>query len=574
MVLRMSQLLLKTLRDDPADAETPSHKLLVRAGYVRRSSAGRVVAGCRWASACWTTSPGSCARRWTPSAARRCCCPRCCPARRTTLTGRAEEYGDLLFRLKDRKGADYVLGPTHEEIFTQLVKDQATSYRDLPVILYQMQTKYRDEARPRSGVLRGREFLMKDAYSFDTTDEGLAQAYRLHREAYIRIFRRLGLDFRIVSAVSGAMGGSASEEFLAPAAAGEDTFARLPRLRLRRQHRGGRLHRGRARRPTDPGPVEELDTPGTATVEALAAALRRARLGRPEEPAGHRGRRDHRRGRARRPRGRPRQARRAPRARRRRAGHRRGLRGPPRPGARLRRPAGPRHPLPRRPPGRPRHLLDHRRQQARPARRATWCAGGTSPSTATSTWSPSSPATPAPAAAPGSPWTAPSRSATSSSSAASTPTPSSSTSSARTASRSASPWAATASASPARWPPSPSRPPTARACAGPPRSPPPTCTSSPRARAPPPNWPPRAADALHAAGCGSCSTTGPRCRPGVKFTDAELIGVPRLLVAGRRAAEGTVELRDRRTGEPRGAPLCRRRWSGWRRPRPVTAAGA
>ncbi|MGW7595714.1 aminoacyl--tRNA ligase-related protein, partial [Streptomyces rubiginosohelvolus] len=114
-------------------------------------------------------------------------------------SGRYDEYGDLLFRLQDRKGSDYLLGPTHEEIFTQVVKDMCSSYKDLPVILYQIQTKYRDEARPRAGVLRGREFQMKDSYSFDTTDEGLAEAYQLHRAAYIRIFERLGLDHRIVS---------------------------------------------------------------------------------------------------------------------------------------------------------------------------------------------------------------------------------------------------------------------------------------------------------------------------------------------------------------------------------------
>ncbi|HEY3482207.1 MAG TPA: proline--tRNA ligase, partial [Streptomyces sp.] len=227
MVLRMSRLLLKTLRDDPADAETTSHKLLVRAGYVRRTSAG-----------VWSWLPlgkrvldniGRVVREEMDAiGGQEVLLPALLPREHYEATGRASEYGDLLFQLTDRKGAAYVLGPTHEEIFTQLVKDQCTSYKDLPVILYQIQTKYRDEARPRSGVLRGREFQMKDAYSFDTTDEGLAESYLLHRQAYIRIFERLGLDYRIVSAVSGAMGGSASEEFLAPAAAGEDTFVDGP----------------------------------------------------------------------------------------------------------------------------------------------------------------------------------------------------------------------------------------------------------------------------------------------------------------------------------------------------------
>ena len=269
MVLRMSALLLKTLRDDPADAETTSHKLLVRAGYVRRSSAG-----------VWSWLPLG--KRVLDNVARivreemdaiggqEVLLPALLPREAYDTTGRAAEYGDLLFRLKDRKGADYVLGPTHEETFTLLVKDQVTSYRDLPVILYQVQTKYRDEARPRSGVLRGREFLMKDAYSFDTAQEGLAEAYRLHREAYIRIFRRLGLDFRIVSAVSGAMGGSASEEFLAPAAAGEDTFVDCPACEYAANTEAV-VFTAAVPVPDDPGPVEELDTPGAATVEALAA---------------------------------------------------------------------------------------------------------------------------------------------------------------------------------------------------------------------------------------------------------------------------------------------------------------
>lgn len=226
-VQRMSRLMIKTLRDDPADAETLNHKLLVRAGYVRRTAAG-----------IWTWLPLGkkvlenitrvVREEMDAIGGQEVLLPALLPKESYDASGRYDEYGDLLFRLKDRKGAEYLLGPTHEEIFTQVVKDQITSYKDLPVILYQIQTKYRDEARPRAGVLRGREFQMKDSYSFDTTDEGLIEAYQLHRAAYIRIFERLGLDHRIVSAVSGAMGGSASEEFLAPAPAGEDTFVDCP----------------------------------------------------------------------------------------------------------------------------------------------------------------------------------------------------------------------------------------------------------------------------------------------------------------------------------------------------------
>jgi prolyl-tRNA synthetase len=270
-VQRMSRLMVKTLRDDPADAETLSHKLLVRAGYVRRNAAG-----------IWSWLPLGMKvlenvsrvvrEEMDAIGAQEVLLPALLPKEPYEATGRWEEYGAELFRLKDRKGADYLLGPTHEEIFTQLVKDQCTSYKDLPVILYQIQTKYRDEARPRSGILRGREFQMKDSYSFDTTDEGLAESYALHRQAYIKIFDRLGLRHKIVSAVSGAMGGSASEEFLAPAAAGEDTFvycgncdyaANTEAVTFRQQ-------------PEDPaahGPVEELDTPDTPTIETLAAHL-------------------------------------------------------------------------------------------------------------------------------------------------------------------------------------------------------------------------------------------------------------------------------------------------------------
>ncbi|MFF4010137.1 proline--tRNA ligase [Streptomyces sp. NPDC001717] len=269
-VQRMSRLMAKTLREDPADAETLSHRLLVRAGYVRRSSAG-----------VWTWLPlgkrvlDNVSRvvreEMDAIGAQEVLLPALLPKEPYEVSGRWSEYGDLLFRLRDRKGADYLLGPTHEEIFTLVVKDQCTSYKDLPVMLYQIQTKYRDEARPRSGVLRGREFQMKDSYSFDVSDEGLAESYRLHREAYIRIFTRLGLDHRIVSAVSGAMGGSASEEFLAPAAAGEDTFVDCPSCGYAANTEAVTF----ALAPVageHPAP-EDVDTPDTPTIETLAAQL-------------------------------------------------------------------------------------------------------------------------------------------------------------------------------------------------------------------------------------------------------------------------------------------------------------
>ncbi|MER6781833.1 MULTISPECIES: proline--tRNA ligase [unclassified Streptomyces] len=269
-VQRMSRLMAKTLREDPADAETLSHRLLVRAGYVRRSSAG-----------VWTWLPlgkkvlDNVSRivreEMDAIGAQEVLLPALLPKEPYEVSGRWSEYGDLLFRLKDRKGADYLLGPTHEEIFTLVVKDQCTSYKDLPVMLYQIQTKYRDEARPRSGVLRGREFQMKDSYSFDVSDEGLAESYALHRAAYQRIFERLGLDHRIVSAVSGAMGGSASEEFLAPAPAGEDTFVDCPSCDYAANTEAVTF----ALAPVDAEhpAIEEVDTPDTPTIETLAAHL-------------------------------------------------------------------------------------------------------------------------------------------------------------------------------------------------------------------------------------------------------------------------------------------------------------
>jgi prolyl-tRNA synthetase len=270
-VQRMSQLMAKTLRDDPADAEVLSHKLLVRAGYVRRTAAG-----------VWTWLPLGkkvlanveriVREEMDAIGAQEVLLPALLPKEPYEATGRWDEYGPELFRLKDRKGGDYLLGPTHEEIFTLIVKDQASSYKDLPVILYQIQTKFRDEARPRAGILRGREFLMKDSYSFDTEDEGLAQSYALHRQAYQKVFERLGLDYRICAATAGAMGGSKSEEFLAPAGAGEDTFADCPNCDFAANTEAITYEL----KPVDADGVaalEEIPTPDTPTIETLAAHL-------------------------------------------------------------------------------------------------------------------------------------------------------------------------------------------------------------------------------------------------------------------------------------------------------------
>ncbi|MBJ2121247.1 proline--tRNA ligase [Arthrobacter sp. MSA 4-2] len=267
MVLRLSTLFLRTLREDPAEAEVASHRLLVRAGYIRRAAPGiyswlplglkvlgRVEAIIR--------------EEMAAIGAQEVHFPALLPKEPYEVTNRWTEYGDGIFRLQDRKGADYLLAPTHEEMFTLLVKDLYNSYKDLPVSLYQIQNKYRDEARPRAGLLRGREFIMKDSYSFDIDDAGLDRSYQLHRQAYLRIFERLGLEVIPVTATSGAMGGSKSEEFLHPTEIGEDTFVRSA---------GGYTANVEAVTTVVPPAIdysgaptaEVLDTPDTPTIETL-----------------------------------------------------------------------------------------------------------------------------------------------------------------------------------------------------------------------------------------------------------------------------------------------------------------
>ena len=223
MLLRMSTMLLRTLREEPADAEVPSHRLLLRAGYIRRAAPG----GYTWlplGKLVLDRVSQIIRAEMTAAGGQEVSFPSLLPREPYDISGRWLAYGDDIFTLADRRGADYLLAPTHEEMFTLLVQDMTSSYRDFPLTLFQIQTKFRDEARPRAGLLRGREFLMKDAYSFDLSDEGLSRSYAVLRAAYQRIFTRLGLDHTIVAAMSGAMGGSASEEFLASAAVGEDTF--------------------------------------------------------------------------------------------------------------------------------------------------------------------------------------------------------------------------------------------------------------------------------------------------------------------------------------------------------------
>ena len=281
MLIRLSQLFFRTLREDPVDAEVASHRLLVRAGYIRRAAPGiytwlplglRVLAKVEEVVR----------EEMAAAGAQEVHFPALLPKEPYEATGRWSEYGPNIFRLKDRKGGDYLLAPTHEEMFTLLVKDLYSSYKDLPLALYQIQTKYRDEARPRAGLIRGREFIMKDAYSFDIDDAGLEASYQAQRDAYQRIFDRLGLEYVIVAATSGAMGGSRSEEFLTPTAIGEDTFVRSP---------GGYAANVEAVTtvvpdavPFDDAPAAHVeDTPDTPTIDSLVAVANE-RFARPDRP--------------------------------------------------------------------------------------------------------------------------------------------------------------------------------------------------------------------------------------------------------------------------------------------------
>ena len=271
MLLRMSTLFLRTLREDPADAEVPSHKLLVRAGYIRRVAPG-IYSWLPLGKLVLDNVTRIVREEMDRMGGQEVLFPALLPREFYEASGRWTEYGDTLFRLKDRRGGDYLLGPTHEELFTDMVKGEYSSYKDYPVILYQIQTKYRDEARPRAGILRGREFVMKDSYSFDLDDDGLKRSYELHREAYIRTFDRLGIDYRVCFAMSGAMGGSASEEFLAPAPNGEDTFVSC-------RDCGYAANAEAVTTPAPPAgaaehpPLRVLDTPDTPTIESLVTLV-------------------------------------------------------------------------------------------------------------------------------------------------------------------------------------------------------------------------------------------------------------------------------------------------------------
>ncbi len=273
-MLRMSTLFLRTLREDPADAEVASHRLLIRAGYIRRAAPG-IYTWLPLGLKVLAKVERVVREEMDAAGGQEVHFPALLPREPFEVTGRWSEYGPNLFRLHDRKGGDYLLAPTHEEMFTLLVKDLYSSYKDLPLTIYQIQTKYRDEARPRAGLLRGREFIMKDSYSFDIDDEGLEKAYQIQRDAYIRIFERLGIEYVIVQAQSGAMGGSKSEEFLSPTEVGEDTYVRSP---------GG--YTANVEAVTTPAPAaldiadapaaHVEDTPDTPTIASLVAVANAA----------------------------------------------------------------------------------------------------------------------------------------------------------------------------------------------------------------------------------------------------------------------------------------------------------
>ena len=270
--LRMSTLFLRTLREDPADAEVPSHRLLVRAGYIRRVAPG-IYTWLPLGLKVLRNVERIVRQEMDAIGAQELSFPALLPKEPFELTGRWAEYGENIFRLKDRKGADYLLGPTHEEMFTLTVKDLYGSYKDLPLSIYQIQTKYRDEARPRAGLLRGREFIMKDSYSFDVDDAGLQASYDAHRAAYIKIFDRLGFDYVIVAAHSGAMGGSASEEFLAVAEFGEDTFVRSTDGDYAANVEAVVVPQSTAIDVSNTSAAEVVDTPDTPTIDTLVDVL-------------------------------------------------------------------------------------------------------------------------------------------------------------------------------------------------------------------------------------------------------------------------------------------------------------
>ncbi|MEA2556815.1 MAG: prolyl-tRNA synthetase [Actinomycetota bacterium] len=270
--MRLSKLFARTLREDPAEAEAPSHKLLLRAAFIRKLMAG-----------VYTTMPlglrtmrkieAIVREEMDASGAQELRMPITIPAEPWQQTGRWEAYGDELFRLRDRHGRDLLLGPTLEEVVTPLVATEFPSYKDLPVNVYQIEWKYRDELRPRYGLLRGREFYMKDAYSFDRDQAGLAASYQAMYDAYVRVFDRCGLDYVIVEADAGTIGGDINHEFMALADVGEDLFVRCENGDYSADVEAASAKVPDAAPLGELAPLAEIDTPGAATIDLVATAL-------------------------------------------------------------------------------------------------------------------------------------------------------------------------------------------------------------------------------------------------------------------------------------------------------------
>ena len=270
--MRMSKLLMPTLREVPAEAEITSHKLMLRAGLIRKLAAGiysYLPLGLKF----YKKVENIVREEMDRAGAQELLMAALLPAEAYMASGRWEVFGPNMFKLKDRNDRDFCLGPTHEELFTQTMINEVHSYKEYPKTLYQIQTKYRDEARPRFGLMRGREFVMKDAYSFDLDEAGLDKSYKVMYDAYCRIFTRLGLDFTIVDADSGAMGGSGSQEFMVKSPVGEDGIAYCDSCGYAANYEKAECVP--ERKPSEEGekPLEKIHTPNAHTIEELVAFM-------------------------------------------------------------------------------------------------------------------------------------------------------------------------------------------------------------------------------------------------------------------------------------------------------------
>ncbi len=270
--MRMSKLLMPTLREVPAEAEIMSHKLMLRAGLIRKLAAGiysYLPLGLRTLK----KAEQIVREEMDRAGAQELLMAALLPAEAYQASGRWEVFGESMFKLKDRNGRDFCLGPTHEELFTQTVLNEVRSYKEYPMTLYQIQTKYRDEGRPRFGLMRGREFIMKDAYSFDLSQEGLDKSYQAMYEAYCRIFKRMGLDFTIVDADSGAMGGSGSQEFMVKSPVGEDGIAYCDACGYAANYEKAQCIPTEAKYAEGDFNMEKIHTPNVHTIEELVAFM-------------------------------------------------------------------------------------------------------------------------------------------------------------------------------------------------------------------------------------------------------------------------------------------------------------